>query len=1229
MKKRKFKERAKKVFALLLAFMVIGGYSAFFEEAGNEASAAGYSLKIYADGDKEDCRVWYKAGGKKRTQTIRKAKFTKDGQVSVSYAYCIEPVKNTPAGTYSDNVSALKEDSKLSKALYYAPGYPGYEGFKSKYKSTSGYSGFYGHLKRYTKGGGVGGSVGEFRANYMAAHFALSYIYNGYSSFPGHFTKSDKAYIKRLANAMLAAPAPSFKGHVSFSPIMSSLDVNTLRTESFTASVKGGPAKLEVPEGLALVNETKGETVAGKNTALLSDGDKFFFRAASFEYASQKYRLSASLSGSSYSPYKMSPAKKQAVAFMGIADGETTSIQIKGSDIKFYIRLKKTDEKSGEPVRIPGVTFEVKDAEGKTVETADNKEVFTTDETGLTEESEWFDSGRFKFPLTATETKAPGGWEKAPPMTITDSMLVNALDIKDTEEEQPPEEVPEFYINHKGDAHKMKEGITWREFLDDEELNPKQGDAKEFTSKEKEGETFIYYENEPLFKEGKAVTAEDPVEAGAVYTCEASEDEPEQDAEKDFRYFFTVNGADIKCGDDADDEWNSLTFGEFIASDFNKDEEGKPYLSVKEEKPAPAENTGNAENGEGEGEGENPEDPAEPEPSEKVIYDGKEIKGVKPGDKIVLEKKYETEGYDADEVIKDENGDDVPPYIPPEEGETGDALPSWMNKYADKVIKDGDVFYIPFMEKRITANPKIKTSAAGAGGKSYITPSKEAVIIDEVSYEDLEAKTEYTLKGILMDKETGKALTDGDGNEIRGEKTFTTEDREGYAPGIDHKPFVSGKESVEFSLDAENLTGKSIVVFESLYKEDNIVAEHKDMEDKDQTVRVPGIKTKASDSVTGEGISHAEGKVTIEDEVSFKGLEAGKEYEIKGYLVDKDTGEKVMSEGKPVTAETSFVPEKSEGKATLSFTFDAGALKAKTAVAFEELSFEGKVIAEHKDINDPDQTVYFPGVKTKAKAVNSGENVMMAGPAAVFTDTVKYENLIKGREYTLTGTLMDKDTGKALKDPDGKEIKAEESFTAKAASGERTLTFTVNAESLKRHTIVVFEEITLEGNPVGSHKDINDEAQSVHIPDIGTKASVSGHKVKDEVRYDNLAVGLEYVMRGVLMDKDTGKPVMKGGKEVKAKESFTPKKSSGSVILEFDAKGLEGKTLVVFESCFLAKGDTETEVAVHKDMNDRNQTVKVTAGPATGDRLPYLAGAGALLILIAAGISLAARRKKK
>ena len=238
------------------------------------------------------------------------------------------------------------------------------------------------------------------------------------------------------------------------------------------------------------------------------------------------------------------------------------------------------------------------------------------------------------------------------------------------------------------------------------------------------------------------------------------------------------------------------------------------------------------------------------------------------------------------------------------------------------------------------------------------------------------------------------------------------------------------------------------------------------------------IGTKAT--VEGEKEVDPLDKVTLTDTVSYTGLVPGKEYRATGVLMDKETGEKLLVDGKEITAETVFVPETKNGSVDVTFIFDATGLHGKEIVVFEDLYRENVLLATHADISDEGQTVRIRNPKIHTTATADGKKEITADKITI-TDVVSYKDLTPGKEYKLTGVLMNKATNDKLL-IDGKEITAEATFTPKAPTGEVEMTFTFDARELTAETeVVVFETLYRDGIEIAVHADIEDEGQTVKI----------------------------------------------------------------------------------------------------------------------------------------------------
>lgn len=164
------------------------------------------------------------------------------------------------------------------------------------------------------------------------------------------------------------------------------------------------------------------------------------------------------------------------------------------------------------------------------------------------------------------------------------------------------------------------------------------------------------------------------------------------------------------------------------------------------------------------------------------------------------------------------------------------------------------------------------------------------------------------------------------------------------------------------------------------------------------------------------------------------------------------------------------------------------------------------------------------------------------------------------------------------------------------------------------------------------------------VPELKTTATVNGKKeavakgeisIKDTVEYKHLVPNTEYVIKGTLMDKATGKPFMVKGKEITSTVKFVPDKADGKVevTFTFDGSAIKKDTeLVVFET--LSRDGVE--LTAHADINDDRQTVTIKVpkleNPKTGDERninKILSIAGASLVGIAGCVYFFIKRKKK
>ena len=502
------------------------------------------------------------------------------------------------------------------------------------------------------------------------------------------------------------------------------------------------------------------------------------------------------------------------------------------------------------------------------------------------------------------------------------------------------------------------------------------------------------------------------------------------------------------------------------------------------------------------------------------------------------------------------------------------------------VLRDGKKYSLGTFND---AQPAIATTLAYANGEKTC-PAAEAELIDTVRYEGLERGHEYRLVGELHDfDENGKDV----GVVSKAEVAFSPQ-------------LAAGEQQVRFNVDASNLGGHKLVAYEQVFDGDDLLSEHADASDESQTVRIPRIATELIGDA-GHEADATGGKVILTDTVTYENLETGRAYTVSGTLHLKnadgtDAGPALDDNGAEIRSAAEFTPEASCGTVELAFEFSGVSLTGRDVVAFEEISRDRIAYAVHTDINDESQTVSFPALATTAQGSETRDHDIAAAKDQRVIDEVKISNVEPGAEYELRGSLC-------LIDENGNDggvaAESRQTFTPSEKDASIELDFKVDASGLAGRTLVAFEELYRSGIRVGSHADLSDEGQSIHVPQIETTlrdAKESKRTVVasdpmtidlyDSVSYRNLIVGKEYQLKGTLHLKgadgaDSGVLAGADGKAVEATATFTPDAADGEalVMFRFDAGKLAGKTVVAYEELY----SSEVRLAAHADINDDAQ----------------------------------------
>ena len=379
------------------------------------------------------------------------------------------------------------------------------------------------------------------------------------------------------------------------------------------------------------------------------------------------------------------------------------------------------------------------------------------------------------------------------------------------------------------------------------------------------------------------------------------------------------------------------------------------------------------------------------------------------------------------------------------------------------MVLAGDRATVRGVAPRVQVSPKPITMTSDltdtADGDHAIVGGKAATLSDKVAYSNAAKGTTYTLSGELVDKTSGKPTG------IKASKSFT-------AAG------TSGSATVPFRVSAHDAgvwSGHTVVAYEILSdKSGKKLSAHTDLADARQSVSVsklvPTLSSRASDTADGDQMIPAGKDGRVRDTVAYQGLVPGERYTVSGQLMDSTSGKPVSSPvSTPLTASTT------DGtiEVTLPVPVKQGAVGHRLVV-FETLSdTSGQKVASDADLTNLGQSMWAPKIGTTAVDKADGDHVLPAEGGTV-TDTIAYHGFQPGLEYTLSGELVDKATGKNT------GIKASKVFTAAKADGSVPVDFRVPAGFAGKQ-LVAFEVVKQNGHEVAAHTEINDVNQSMSV----------------------------------------------------------------------------------------------------------------------------------------------------
>ena len=361
--------------------------------------------------------------------------------------------------------------------------------------------------------------------------------------------------------------------------------------------------------------------------------------------------------------------------------------------------------------------------------------------------------------------------------------------------------------------------------------------------------------------------------------------------------------------------------------------------------------------------------------------------------------------------------------------------------------------------------PSIKTKVADRQGYASVNET----IIDTVTLTNLVEGESYTLIAKLYNRTNNSFIKDSENNDIESkEVSFVYKGQQ--------------TENVSITYNSIDLKGDSVIVYEYLYVNGVCVSQHTE-DDVNQRIDYPDLKTKAADYETGNHQGVVTEKARIIDKCYVSNLIVGKEYTVEGTLKNKENGETVVDgTGKEVTGKTTFVAESENMEVEVEFELDSSVLAGKKTVCFETLKYDDIELVSEIDLQNEEQEVDYPDLKTKAADYETGNHQGVVSEKARIIDKCYVSNLIVGKEYTVEGTLKNKETGETVIDGSGKEVTGKTTFIAESENMEVEVEFELDSSVLEGKKTVCFESLSYEDIVVVAEEDLLNEDQEIEYP---------------------------------------------------------------------------------------------------------------------------------------------------
>ena len=277
-------------------------------------------------------------------------------------------------------------------------------------------------------------------------------------------------------------------------------------------------------------------------------------------------------------------------------------------------------------------------------------------------------------------------------------------------------------------------------------------------------------------------------------------------------------------------------------------------------------------------------------------------------------------------------------------------------------------------------------------------------------------------------------------------------------------------------------------------------------------------------------------------------------------------------------------------------------------------------------------------------------NNLTINPSSVVSFNIKYTNFEAGKDYTITASLINKETGNVVKISNS-DLTVSQTFTAKDPNGTVAMNLTFSTVTFVTGTYTLNVDVSQGNSKVASFLGTqNNLAINYTAPELSSVLVTStqgsylspeaNQSMVDSVSFRNLTPELTYTLKGVVMDVASKSPLVINGSQVTSEVSFVPHEAQGTVEMKFNLDGstVAGKSLSVYETLLLdgvsvatlngadtnqtvvvqTMGNTNIDTIDKSDSIDKNDKIDKSDAVKTGDttNIWLLVGLMAVAIIV-------------